>query len=121
MAASTTEILLRRKRRNRYKLKKVASVGRLRLSVFRSNMHIYAQVIDDATHHTIASASTIEANFPASSKTTNKEAATVVGKLIAERATAAGAKEVYFDRGSYLYHGRVKALADSARENGLVF
>ncbi len=121
MAASTTEILLRRKRRNRYKLKKVASAGRLRLSIFRSNMHVYAQVIDDAKRHTVAAASTVEPTFSASSKTTNKEAAAIIGKMIAERALAAGVKEVYFDRGSYLYHGRVKALADSARENGLVF
>jgi large subunit ribosomal protein L18 len=121
MASTNLEIKLRRKRRNRYKLKKTATNGRLRLSVFRSNLHIYAQLIDDKKRHTVASASTVETTFPEASKTSDIQAATLVGKLIAERALAVGVKEIYFDRGSYLYHGRVKALAESARGNGLVF
>ncbi|MCP5322800.1 MAG: 50S ribosomal protein L18 [Candidatus Paracaedibacteraceae bacterium] len=120
MAINNRELNLRRQRRNRYKLKQVSSENRLRLSVFRSNQHIYAQVIDDKKRHTIASASTVEKEFQGP-KGGTKDAASLVGKLVAERAVKAGIKEVYFDRGGYLYHGRVKALADGARENGLVF
>lgn len=120
MAISNYEINLRRQRRNRYKLKSVAGAGKVRLSVFRSNKHIYAQVIDDEKRHTIAFASTVEKDFK-EAKTGTKEAATLIGKTVAQRAVKAGVKDVYFDRGGYLYHGRVKALADSARENGLVF
>lgn len=89
-----------------------------RLNVFRSNNHIYAQVIDDVAGVTLASASTLDKEV---SKGTKTEQAIVVGKLVAERAVAKGISEVVFDRGGYLYHGRVKALADSARENGLKF
>ena len=98
------------------------SGGRPRLSVFRSSKQIYAQVIDDARGHTIAAASSLEKTLRESIKTgANIDAAKAVGKLLAERAVKAGIKEVVFDRGSYLYHGRVKALADAARESGLSF
>ncbi len=109
----------RRRARVRRSIQKVAN-GRPRLSVFRSSKQIYAQIIDDTKGVTLASASTIEKDV----KVTyggNKDAAAVVGKLIAERAIAAGIKEVVFDRGGYIYHGRVKALADAAREGGLNF
>ena len=111
----------RRRQRARYQLK-VKSTGRPRLSVFRSSLHIYAQVIDDGKGKTLAAASTIDKTLKGSLKTgANIEAAKAVGKLVAERAIAAGVKEVVFDRGSYLFHGRVKALADAAREGGLSF
>lgn len=96
------------------------AVGRPRLSVHRTNGHIYAQVIDDLKGHTMAAASTMDKDFKGKIGS-NKDAATVVGKLVAERALKAGVKEVVFDRGSYLYHGRVKALAEAAREAGLAF
>jgi len=111
----------RRRARVRRSLKKVAN-GRPRLSVYRSGKHIYAQIIDDGEGRTLASASSIEKDMRNDLSTGgNKDAATVVGKLIAERADKAGVKEVIFDRGSYLFHGRVKALADAAREAGLNF
>jgi large subunit ribosomal protein L18 len=94
----------------------------VRLSVFRSGRHIYAQVIDDKAGRTLAAASTLEKAMRDGLKTgADKDAATAVGKLLAERAIAAGVTEVVFDRGPYLYHGRVKALADGAREGGLSF
>ena len=89
-----------------------------RLNVFRSNKNIYAQLIDDVAGVTLASASTLDKEV---SKGTKTEQAVAVGKLVAERANAKGISEVVFDRGGYLYHGRVKALADAARENGLKF
>jgi|SRR5215813_3896430 len=99
-----------------------AGDGRARLSVFRSSKHIYAQVIDDAKGKTLAQASSLEKDMRTSLKTgANIEAAKAVGKLVAERAKAKGVAEVVFDRGGYLYHGRVKALADAARESGLKF
>jgi len=107
----------RRKQRNRTRLKKFAG-GKLRLSVFRSSKHISAQLIDDAKGVTVAAASTLEKDFK---KGSNKDAASAVGKLIAQRALKSGAKAVVFDRGQYLFHGRVKALADAAREGGLEF
>jgi len=95
---------------------------RPRLSVFRSGKHIYAQVIDDSQGRTLAAASSIDGDLRARLKSgAGKEAAAEVGKLVAERAVAAGIKEVVFDRGGYLFHGRVKALADAAREGGLTF
>jgi large subunit ribosomal protein L18 len=98
------------------------SGGRPRLSVFRSSKHIYAQVIDDGKGATVAAASTVDKGLKATLKTgADIEAAKAVGKLIAERAVAAGVKEVVFDRGAYMFHGRVKALADAAREGGLKF
>ncbi len=98
------------------------SKGRPRLSVFRSGRHIYAQVIDDARQSTLAAASSLEKGLKGQLKTgCDKTAAAEVGKLVAERAVAAGVMQVVFDRGRYLYHGRVKALADAAREGGLSF
>lgn len=100
----------------------VQKTGRLRLSVFRSAGQIYAQVIDDNKGVTVASASTLEKDLKAKLKSgATTDAASQVGKLVAERAVKAGVKQVVFDRGSYLYHGRVKALAESAREAGLDF
>jgi large subunit ribosomal protein L18 len=111
----------RRKARVRRAIKKAAN-GRPRLSVFRSSKQIYAQVIDDDRGVTVVSASTIEKDLRGKLKTgATVEAAKEVGKLLAERATAAGVKQVIFDRSGYLYHGRVKALADAARESGLDF
>ncbi len=111
----------RRAQRNRTRLKKVAN-GRPRLSVARSSKHISVQVIDDAKGVTIASASTLEKDFRAGRKTgADQAAAAAIGKLIAARAKEKGVSAVVFDRGAYLYHGRVKALADAAREGGLEF
>jgi large subunit ribosomal protein L18 len=96
--------------------------GRARLSVFRSSKHIHAQLIDDLKGETLAAASSLEKTMREKSKTgANIEAAKAVGKLIAERAKEKGIKDVVFDRGGYMYHGRVKALADAAREGGLNF
>jgi large subunit ribosomal protein L18 len=101
---------------------KAAAGDRLRLSVFRSSKHIYAQVIDDVKGETVAAASSLEKDLRGSLKTgADKEAAKTIGKLLAERAVAKGVKDVVFDRGGYIYHGRVKALADGAREGGLNF
>ena len=111
----------RRKQRIRLSLRRTAS-GRPRLSVFRSSKHIYAQVIDDLKGETLASASSLEKTMRDGGNTgANIDAAKAVGKLVAERALAAGIKQVVFDRGAYLYHGRVKTLADAAREGGLDF
>jgi len=111
----------RRRTRVRFQLR-VKAPGRPRLSVFRSSLHIYAQVIDDAKGVTLASASSVEKELRGGLRTgANVDAAKAVGKRLAERALAAGIKEVVFDRGSYLFHGRVKALADAAREGGLSF
>src|ERR1041384_6027257 len=96
--------------------------SRARLSVFRSSKHIYAQVIDDVKGTTVAAASSLEKTMREGAKTgANIAAARAVGRLIAERAKEKGIKDVVFDRGGYLYHGRVKALADAAREGGLNF
>lgn len=108
----------RRTQRNRTKLAQIAN-GRPRLSVFRSSKHIYAQIIDDRKGETLAAASSLEEGFAA--KGANIDGATEVGKLVAQRAVEKGVKDVVFDRGGYLYHGRVKALADGAREGGLNF
>ena len=111
----------RRKQRVRLALRRSGG-GRPRLSVFRSSKHIYAQVIDDLKGETLASASSLEKTMRDGGKTgANIEAAKAVGKLIAERASAKGIKNVVFDRGSYMYHGRIKALAEAAREGGLNF
>jgi len=111
----------RRKLRVRSVLRRQAS-ERPRLSVFRSGKHIYAQIIDDGRGVTLASASSIDGALKAKLKSgADKSAAAEVGKLVAERAIAAGVKEVVFDRGGYHFHGRVKALADAAREGGLTF
>jgi large subunit ribosomal protein L18 len=101
---------------------KRAAVGRARLSVFRSSKHIYAQVIDDNKGETLAAASSLDKTLRGNIKTgANIDAAKAVGKLVAERALEKGVKDVVFDRGSYLFHGRVKALADAARAGGLNF
>jgi len=111
----------RRTHRVRRAIKKVAN-GRPRLSVYRSGKNIYAQVIDDTAGHTLAAASTLDKDLRTTlPKGTDKAAAEAVGKALAERAIKAGVKDVVFDRGGYLYHGRVKALADGAREGGLNF
>jgi large subunit ribosomal protein L18 len=115
MALSPRDISKRRAQRTRTRLKALSS-GRLRLSVFRSSKNIYAQIIDDARGVTVAAASSLEAG-----KGSDKEAAEKVGKLVAERAIEQGVKDVVFDRGGYIYHGRIKALADAAREAGLNF
>ena len=115
------DLRVRRRERLRFQLRR-KSVGRPRLSVFRSGKNIYAQVIDDAAGKTVAAASTLDKGVKGSIKTgADKAAAAAVGKLVAERAVQAGVTKVVFDRGGYLYHGRVKALADAAREAGLNF
>lgn len=116
MALSPRESAQRRAQRNRTRLKKVGA-GRPRLSVFRSDKNIYAQIIDDAQGVTLAAASSLEGD----AKGSNKDAAARVGQLIAQRALEKNVTDVVFDRGGYIYHGRVKALADAAREAGLKF
>ena len=119
MSNKPDELFRRRRQRVRFKLRQAAK-GRARLSVFRSSRHIYAQIIDDLAGRTLAAASTLDAGLKASLKTgADTAAAGAVGKLLAERAKAAGILQVIFDRGAYMYHGRVKALADAAREGGL--
>jgi len=111
----------RRRTRLRYQIRQ-KSHGRPRLSVFRSGKHIHAQVIDDTQGRTLAAASSLDKDLKATLKTgADKAAAAAVGKLVAARALAAGVKDVVFDRGAYIYHGRVKALAEAAREGGLAF
>jgi large subunit ribosomal protein L18 len=115
------DLATRRRVRLRFQIRQ-KSHGRPRLSVFRSSKNIYAQIIDDAQGKTLAAASTLDASLKGALKTgADKAAAAAVGKLIAERAIEAGIKQVVFDRGSYLYHGRVQTLADAAREAGLDF
>ena len=119
--ASARALFIRRKLRNRAQLKRKLN-GRPRLSVFRSGRNIYAQIIVDAEGRTVASASTKDKSLrDGISKSWNTDAAVAVGKAIAERSKAAGIEEVAFDRGAYRFHGRVKALADAAREAGLKF
>jgi large subunit ribosomal protein L18 len=119
--ASTKSGADRRKGRVRKALKQVAG-DRPRLSVFRSSQHIYAQVIDDREGRTLAAASSLEKDLKAKLKTgADTAAAAEVGRTVAERAKAAGVDKVVFDRGAYIFHGRVKALADAAREGGLDF
>lgn len=119
MAANAS--FVRRRMRVRKSVRKAAK-GRPRLSVFRSSKNIYAQIIDDAAGRTLAAASSLEKEVSSSVKTGADVAAAVeVGKLVAQRAKDAGVSEVVFDRGGYIYHGRIKALADAARENGLNF
>ncbi|MGB6701167.1 50S ribosomal protein L18 [Methyloceanibacter sp.] len=119
--SALNEGFLRRAHRVRHTLKRKAH-GRARLSVFRSSKHIYAQVIDDSAGRTVVAASTLDKDLRgALKKGSDLEAAQAVGKLVAERALKAGVTNVVFDRGGYIYHGRVKALADAAREAGLNF
>ncbi len=121
MSVSTKDKQVARARRHYRVRKKVSGTGaRPRLAVFRSNKHITAQVIDDTTGRTIAAASSVEKDLRSSlGHTGNKDASAAVGKLVAERAKAAGVTKVTFDRGGNLYHGRVAAVADAAREAGL--
>lgn len=119
--AKAKQLFERRKQRARAQIAK-KSAGRPRLSVFRSGKYIYAQVIDDLNGITVAAASSLEKDLKSKLKSCSDSAAAVeVGKLVAERAAKAGIKDVVFDRGGYRYHGRVKALADAAREAGLAF
>ncbi|MGH7114279.1 MAG: 50S ribosomal protein L18 [Stellaceae bacterium] len=121
MSQHAKDLFLRRRQRVRAKLRRVAN-NRPRLSVFRSSKHIYAQIIDDAAGRTLAAASSLDGPLRQRLRTgADTAAAGEVGKLLAERAKAAGIERVVFDRGAYLFHGRVKALADAARESGLVF
>jgi large subunit ribosomal protein L18 len=124
MAIKQNELFARRQKRTRYKLKK-NNHGRVRLTVFRSQKHIYAQIIDDTKGVTLASASSLD---PETKTVLTKPdmgadvgSAAAVGKAVAQRALKAGVKEVVFDRGGYIFHGRIKALADAAREAGLSF
>ena len=118
---ATKNSIVRRAARVRKQVKKVAG-ERPRLLVYRSSKNIYAQIIDDSKGHTLAAASTLDKDIKGSLKTgADTSAAVEVGKLIAERAKKAGVSQVVFDRGPYIYHGRVKALADAAREGGLSF
>jgi large subunit ribosomal protein L18 len=110
----------RQKRHDRIRLRLEGTESRPRLAVFRSNIHIYAQVIDDASGRTLAAASTVEKELRGSKQTKVDEAA-VVGRLVAERAKTAGVERVVFDRAGNRYHGRIKSLADAAREAGLEF
>ena len=111
---------VRRKRHARVRTKLSGTEARPRLNVFRSNKHIYAQLIDDVNGVTIASASTLDKDINLDSSS-NLDAAVKIGELVAKRAVEKGVSTVIFDRGGYLYHGRIKALADAARENGLEF
>ena len=120
MTQVATRGAARRKRHDRIRLTLAGSETRPRLAVFRSLNHIYAQVIDDASGRTLASASTVEKELRSSSSTKSDEAA-VVGRLVAERAKAAGVERVVFDRAGFRYHGRIKSLADAARNAGLDF
>ena len=119
MKASRKELTRRRHARIRRRL--FGTSEKPRLSVFRSNQHIYAQIIDDSTHSTLVTASTLEPSVKSQGDTGNRTGAQAVGQLIAERAKEKGISHVVFDRGGNLYHGRVAALADAARDGGLLF
>lgn len=115
----TDRVGARQHRHRRVRRRVVGTSERPRLCVYRSLRHVYAQVVDDTTGRTLVAASTAEAQVPA--KGSNKTSAAAVGTVVAERAVAAGVRRVVFDRGGYLYHGRVQALADAARAAGLEF
>lgn len=118
---TSAELRQRRKQRQRTKIRSVAN-GRMRLTVHRTNQHIYAQIIDDNNSVTLAAASSVSKEAKTALKSgSTKEAATFVGKLLAEHAKAKGITNVVFDRSGFIYHGRIQALAESAREHGLVF
>ncbi|MEE8294435.1 MAG: 50S ribosomal protein L18 [Sphingomonadales bacterium] len=117
--ANTKKLFERRRMRVRTSLRKNAK-GQPRLSIHRTGLHMYAQVIDDLSGKTLVSASTLDKDLKGKAKS-NRDGAGAVGKLIAERASKAGIKKVVFDRGGFIYHGRVKALAEAAREAGLDF
>jgi large subunit ribosomal protein L18 len=120
MITKTDKNATRRKRHARVRAKLSGTSARPRLNVFRSNKHIYAQIIDDMNGVTLASASTMDKDLGLESSN-NIEAAQKIGELVAKRAVEKGISAVVFDRGGYLYHGRIQALADAARENGLQF
>jgi large subunit ribosomal protein L18 len=121
MSSKSKHLFIRRRSRVRHRIAITANV-RPRLSIFRSSKHIYAQVIDDSASRTLAAASSLDESLRGNLKTgADKTAAAAVGKLLADRAKAAGVTAVVFDRGGYIFHGRVKALADAAREGGLAF
>ena len=120
MTAIATRSAARQKRHSRLRLRVTGSTARPRLAIFRSLNHIYAQVIDDTTGRTLAAASSLEPDLR-SAKGNKSSDASVVGRLVAERAKAAGVGQVVFDRAGFRYHGRVKSLADAAREAGLDF
>lgn len=120
MKLTRTQLIQRRHRRIRNKV--AGTPERPRLAVFRSNQHIYVQVIDDTAQHTLVAASTLEPELRSQlSSGSTRDSSTAVGKLVAERAIAQGIEQVVFDRGGNLYHGRIKALAEAAREAGLQF
>lgn len=119
MKLTRKQLVERRHRRIRRKMS--GTPDRPRLSVFRSNKHIYAQVIDDAAQHTVAAASTLDPEFKQLPTGATCEASVVVGKLVAQRALEKGVQKVVFDRGGNIYHGRIQALAEAAREAGLNF
>ncbi len=119
--SSRDKQIARSRRHHRVRKKVTGTAARPRLAVFRSNKHITAQVIDDRTGRTLAAASSVEQDLRHAGGTGNKVAASAVGHLVAERAKAAGVSQVVFDRGGFLYHGRVAAVADAAREAGLEF
>jgi large subunit ribosomal protein L18 len=119
--SSQKKTALRKRRQYRVRKKVSGTPTRPRLAVFRSNAHIVAQVIDDTAGRTLAAAASVEPDVKGAGHTGNKTAAASVGRLVAERAKAAGVTQVVFDRGGFQYHGRVAALADAAREAGLEF
>lgn len=122
MISKQSRSKIRVKKHTRMRNNIQGTAERPRLAVFRSELHIYAQIIDDVKGHTLVAASTVEKDIASSLKaTSNIEAAKAVGEVIAKKAVAKGINEVVFDRGGFLYHGRVKALADAAREGGLKF
>ena len=121
MVSKESKKEIREKKHMRIRNRFSGTAERPRLAVFRSNNHMYAQIIDDVQGRTLCSASTLDKNLRGSGKTANCEASAKVGAMLAGKAAEAGIKEVVFDRGGYNYHGRVKALADGARGAGLVF
>ena len=121
MAKTNQKVTARSKRVQRIRVKISGTQERPRLRVFRSNRHIYAQIIDDSNNLTLVAMSTDDKNFDTDESSTKSEQAKKVGLLLAEKAISSGIKTVVFDRGGYLYHGRVKALSDGAREGGLEF
>jgi large subunit ribosomal protein L18 len=122
MVSKESRVEIRRKKHMRIRNRFAGTTERPRLAVFRSNMHMYAQIIDDSTATTLVAASTLEKAAKAElEKTNDVAAATYLGKLIAEKALAKGISEVVFDRGGFIYQGKIKALADAAREAGLEF
>ena len=122
MVSKESRVEIRRKKHMRICFRVAGTTERPRLAVFRSNMHMYAQIIDDSTATTLVAASTLEKAAKAElEKTNDVAAATYLGKLIAEKALAKGISEVVFDRGGFIYQGKIKALADAAREAGLKF